>query len=52
MIDLRKQKLTAELLEVLSCLYRGESLPAKYKDLRYMATKRVGVIVMYKMIWC
>lgn len=30
--DLRKQKLTAELLEVLSCLYRGEPLPAKYKD--------------------
>lgn len=30
--DVRKIKLTTNLVEVLACLSRSEALPAKYKD--------------------
>lgn len=30
--DLKKQGISAELLEVLTCLLKGEPIPAKYKD--------------------
>ena len=39
--DLKKFGLSAELIEVINCLLKGETLPAKYKDHALKGDKKI-----------